>query len=232
MPVMNGVSSMRIKVHELRQLLSEAITESLSALEKKLRAAIRSYVVDYDKKPLEAMLPIALELSKNKKFKHLLEVGKHEYAYRIDEFNSEKELKELIKSDSVIKTGYIVKKNGIFTPEEGTISSWTINPRSLVYSGFLSTVPKGKSLVLFRAKVKDNQFIGNPDAMSGTIDAGEGYSLEREIIGIGDISYDRAIYGFKGKDQSLEGLMMDLVNKLSDLSDIKFTDDYYYPEKF
>lgn len=228
---MNGVNHMRIKVNELRQLLNKAITEGISALEKQVRQALLSYVKDNDKEPLEAILPSVLELRKNKKFNHLLEVGDHEYAYRIDEFSSEKELQDLIKSSTVGKTGYVIKKGGVFTPEEGTISSWTINPRSLVYSGFLSTVPKNKSLVLFRAKIKDNQFIGNPDSMSGTIKAGEGYSLEREIIGIGDIRYDKAIYRFKDKDQSLEGLMMDLINKVLGLEDIKFTDDYYYPEK-
>lgn len=71
----------------------------------------------------------------------------------------------------------------------------------------------------------------NPDGLVGTLDVGDGYPLERETLGVGPVRYDKAVYGFKRKDQSLEGLMMDLVNKLSSLDDLEFTRDYYLPKK-
>lgn len=183
-------------------------------------------------KTLEKIFPELLQFKKNNKLKDLLNPDEYEYAFRILTFKDTKELKDILDIDHVKKDSLTTKGTLKSFPNKNSISSWTVNPRSLVYSGFCSTIKGNPNLILVKAKIKDNDFIGNPDNLTGILNVGDGYSLEREILGMGDIHYEKAVYGFLEKDQSIEGLLMDLINKLSNLKDIEFNDKYYYPKVF
>lgn len=222
------VESMKTTLRELKLLIQESVSRTLV---KDIRAAFFTYIKDNDPSKLEEMLPTLLKLQDEGELSDLLDVGDYDFVYRLVDVNTEGQLKSILELDKVEKEKYGSKKSGVLHPYNGELSSWTVNPRSLVYSGFFA-VAKKPIFILFRAKVsKKNKFLGNPDALAGSLDVGDGYSLERETLGVGDIVYDRAVYGFRKKDQSSEGLMMDLINKVSALDDLEFTNDYYFPEK-
>lgn len=208
------------------------IVESVSrTLTKDIRAAFFKHIKDNDPSDLLELLPTLLKLQDKGELSDLLDVGDHPFIYRLVDVNTENQLKSILGLEKVETEKYGIKKGGVLSPHNGQLSSWTVNPRSLMYSGFLA-VAKKPIFILFRAKNnKQNRFLGNPDTLAGSLDVGDGYSLERETLGVGDIAYDKAVYGFRRKDQSSEGLMMDLVNKVSGLEDLEFTNDYYFPEK-
>lgn len=220
---------MKTSVRELRQLIFESVTR---ALVKDIKTAFYQHIKDNDRTKLDKLLPALLDLQDKGELSELLDLGDHEFVYRVIDLNSEKQLKNILGLSSVETQKYGMKRGDVLNPHDGELSSWTVNPRSLVYSGFFAVARK-PVLILLRAKpdAKGNRFVGNPDTLAGSLDVGDGYSLERETLGIGPVRYDRAVYGFKRKDQSLEGLMMDLVNKVSDLGEVEFTKDYYLPEK-
>lgn len=220
---------MRTTLKELRLLINESVTRSLT---KSIKSAFFQHIKNNDRTKLDKLLPTLLNLQNKSELPELLKLGKHEYVYRVISVGSENQIKQILGLDSVETEKYGTKRGGILKPHNGALSSWTINPRSLVYSGFFAVIKK-PALILVRAKpaAQDNRFLGNPDSLAGTLDIGDGYPLERETLGVGPVRYDKAVYGFKRKGQSLEGLMMDLVNKLSSLDDIEFTRDYYLPKK-
>lgn len=219
----------RTTLKELRHLINESVTRSLT---KSIKSAFFQHIKNNDRTKLDKLLPTLLDLQDKGELPELLDLGKHDYVYRVISVGSENQVKQILGLDSVETEKYGTKRGGVLKPHNGALSSWTINPRSLVYSGFFAVIKK-PVLILVRAKpaAQDNRFLGNPDSLAGTLDVGDGYPLERETLGVGPVRYDKAVYGFKRKDQSLEGLMMDLVNKLSSLDDLEFTRDYYLPEK-
>lgn len=91
-------------------------------------------------------------------------------------------------------------------------------------------------IIRFKVKIdeKENTFFGNPDSMASEIGLENGYRLEREIIGVGPVKYEKAIIGSLNKkiNQSHEGLAMDLINQLWPLKDIKWDEEeqYYLPK--
>lgn len=220
---------MKTSVRELRRLIFESVTR---ALVKDIKAAFYKHIKDNDRTKLDKLLPTLLDLQSKGELPELLNLGDHEFVYRVIDVSSEKQLRDILDLSSIEKKKYGMKRGGVLTPHNGQLSSWTVNPRSLVYSGFFA-VTKKPILILLKAKptAKNNRFLGNPDSLAGTLDVGDGYPLERETLGVGPVYYEKAVYGFKRKDQSLEGLMMDLVNKVSDLGEVEFTKDYYLPEK-
>ena len=215
---------MKITINELKQYILCEISKD------KIKSSFKSYVKNNNKDKLEKLIPILLDLQKQDKYKELLSTGTHTFAYRLIDFQSEKQLKDILDVDKVNKEKYTVIKDKVLKSQD-RISSWTVNPRSLVYSGFLSVVPVNSHIIILKAKIDKNKFIGNPDSLTGLLNVGEGYSLEREILGIDDIHYEEAVYGFKEKNQSLEGLTLDLINILEPLEDIEYNKNYYFPKK-
>jgi hypothetical protein len=164
-----------------------------------------------------------LNLKNDNKYSKLLNTKNYEYAYRFVSYNNNKQFNKIIN-----------KKNKILkTRNKDELTSWTINPRSLVYSGFFSVFPKTtKGLILIKAKINENNFFGNPDELIKNLNIKEeekiGYSLEREIMCYGEINYIDIVYKIKNKNQSLEGLAMDLINQLIPVKKIDFNDKNYY----
>ncbi len=216
--------------NNLKLLIETIVTESMNV--SKLKSYLADYVKNTNRDGLENNISKIVDIRNNPKYKNLLYVGDHQYAYRLIDFTSVKDLSKILGNNIVqaeTEEYKSINKGILMPPKNEIISSWTVNPRSLIYSGFMSVIGTNKNLVILRAKIKNNIFFGNPDKMAGTIKAGDGYSLEREILGVGPIKYDKAFVGFKKPEQSLEGLAMDLINKLSKLNDIDFNNDYYFP---
>lgn len=220
---------MKTTIRELRKLILESVSRTLV---KDIKSAFYKHIKDNDRTKLDKLLPTLLDLQEKGELPELLNVGEHEYAYRVIDVNTEKQLKDILGITKFDKEKYGTKRGGVLKPVDGVVSSWTVNPRSLVYSCFFCIVKK-PILMVFKARTKNkkNRFLGNPDRLAGTLEVGDGYSLERETLGIGDIQYDKVVYGIKREDQSLEGLAMDLINKIHELDPSELTNDYYFPEK-
>ena len=82
---------------------------------------------------------------------------------------------------------------------------------------------------MFRAKVnnKNNTLFGNPDDMAKEVKTDNGYFYEKEVIGMGDIVYDKAVYQIQQEGLGLEALALNLINTLEDFKKIKYEGDYY-----
>ena len=203
--------------------------------EEDLIKALKSHVLKNTDSRLNKVIPAILVLLDKGKFKALLSPDSHEFVYRLIDFRHPEQLAAILgerRPSEIRSDGEIVSLGkGVLNPLD-ELSSWTVNPRSLIYSGFFSVLPPKRNLVLFKAKVdhSDNSFFGNPDSMASGVDTDAGYWLERETIGCGPIHYDKAVYGFLRSGSSLEGLGMDLVNKVWKIKDVDFTDDYYLPK--
>ena len=184
-------------------------------------------------------------LLKDQEYEPLLNIDteEHEYAYRFIDFNTPEELSKILRTklpQGAQSDEYNKLPGGTLYPKEGGdntgISSWTVNPRSLVYSGYFHVIPKSrKGLVLLRAKINNpkNFFFGNPDSMASNLDLDNGYGLEREVIGLGPIQYDRGHYRARERvsQGSLEGMAMDLIDKFLPVSKhVDWEDNYYFPK--
>lgn len=219
-------------------LLAEWLIEELSpkkVSEEELKKALEQHVLKNKDSRLTKIIPTVLSSLEKGKFKALLSPKGHDYVYRFIDVKDKEQLASILKKPtSGIRTKeYTVLGKGVLAPKD-ELSSWTVNPRSLVYSGFFSVVAPRRNLVLFKAKIlqPNNSFFGNPDSMASELETDPGYWLEREVIGCGPIHYEKAVYGFLDKGQSLEGLAMDLVNLLWKLKDVDFDDDnYYFPSE-
>lgn len=205
----------------LRQFLFEAAKTAVDeATKKNLEKALFLHVKNNENEELEKLLPVIEKWLEQGKYASLLKVDPGlEYAYRVIDFKTEKQLQKILGLSKVNTKGYQKVKGGTLEPRPGTkLSSWSANMRSMVYSGFMGIIPKGSHLVLLKAKIKGNKFFGNIDNMAKKV-TDESYQLEKEVIGIGPIEYESAVYGFRKEGQSLEGLLMDLTNMLSPVSD-------------
>lgn len=223
--------------------LSSALSLNEAANLDSLHKALTAHKLKNNDKKL-SKLDIEELLSKNK-FKSLLSINTdtHSWAYRFIDLSSEKQLGQILDQNfsgqQRAYNQFFEVGGGVLNPKDGAdgISSWTVNPRSLIYSGFFSVLPKARpGLVLFKAKIshKDNLFFGNPDDMSAELGLENGYGLEREVMAIGPVVYEKAVYGFVDRKtkRTLEGLGMDLTNLLWPLKgkDSDWSDSYYFPK--
>lgn len=199
--------------------------------------SLRAYVLKNSRSSLTKRLEGILYLLENGKYKELLDPSGHEYAWRF------------IDADTVSKMGSILKlallpsrsttlSAGTLYPDDRNLSSWTVNPRSLVYSGFFSVIPPNSHMVLVRAEISKNRFFGNPDEMVTALDlpsdySSVGYALEREVVAVGPVDYVDGVFQQRDSSRSLEGQAMDMINHMDPLSD-KDEDDwsqsYYLPK--
>lgn len=211
------------------------ITKPNASTERELKTAIKAYVIDNDKEPIVARIEGILQLLKDKRYERMLSVKKHGFAWRfldtVDKSAMETILgTKLRASKTPVKLGA-----GKLPPDHRGLSSWTVNPRSLIFSGYFSVIPENSHLVLVKAPVRgDNVFFCNPDELVSALklrrsDA-NGYALEREVIGVGPVEYEDAVYVLRDKSRSLEGQAMDLVNALAPVKTIRWTDHYYFPK--
>ncbi len=205
------------------------LLETLSYEE--LKKAIKQHILDNKDTELERHKDSILKLIDQGKYKKLLHVKNTKYVYRIIDFKDIKFLETITNTKQLSKEPGVVHKlpKGILKPKKD-ISSWTSNPRSLIYSGFLSVLSSSKTnLVLFRAKVnnKNNTLFGNPDDMAKEVKTDNGYFYEKEVIGMGDIAYDKAVYQIQQEGLGLEALALNLINTLEDFKKIKYEGDYY-----
>jgi hypothetical protein len=228
--LLNDIRS-KVKSFVYESFLREAVSKKLKS---KIQKAFYMHIQNNDNSKLIKLLPDILKLEKENSLTDFLDKSGHKYAYRIIDFKNEKQLSAILNKpikNTIDK--YVIGKTGILKPSDpkDLISSWTINPRSLIYSGFFSVVPENSHLIVFRAKINDkgNTFFGNPDRSAWSAKTDIGYSLEREILGVGDIKYDKFVFGFQNKRQTIEGLAVDLINQISSFEDFK---DDYLPEKF
>jgi hypothetical protein len=63
--------------------------------------------------------------------------------------------------------------------------------------------------------------------MAKEVDTDNGYFYEKEVIGSGDIVYDKAVYQIHQKQLGIEALALNLINSLIDYKKIKYEGDYY-----
>lgn len=198
-------------------------------LPKKVKEALKRHVLDNDREAIASIKDDLLELSKDKGLKKLFQPTS-EFCYRYVDSTTDKLFDKLLGSTPA-DGKYKRKGAGVLEPkDESGISSWTANPRSFIYSGFFSTVHRKSGLMLFKAKVDANTFIGNPENLYAALGIDIGHALEREIIGLGPIEYEACVYGGLRKQQSVEGLANDLAEMLLPLDEVEFDDDYYIPD--
>lgn len=200
---------------------------------KELERILKRHVLNNQDSRLSKEIPTLLKMVEQNKFKALLQpdLETHTHAYRFIDIQSVDLLKTILPNKQVKQDEkYHVLGKGVLKPKD-QLSSWTVNPRSFVYSGFFARMPKHTTcLVLFKAKTKPNDFFGNPDSMASELETEPGYWLERELIGVGNITYVSAVYGFKKPEQSLEGLALDLINKVWNIKLVDFdAEEYYFP---
>jgi hypothetical protein len=204
------------------------LLESLSYEE--LKQAIKQHILDNKDTELERHKDSILKLIDQGKYKKLLHVKDTKYIYRFIDFKDMEFLGKITNKQGLSEEPGVVHKlsKGVLKPKKD-ISSWTSNPRSLIYSGYLSVLKPNISLVLFRAKVNNskNIFFGNPDDMAKEVDTDNGYFYEKEVIGSGDIVYDKAVYQIHQKQLGIEALALNLINSLIDYKKIKYEGDYY-----
>lgn len=197
-------------------------------LPKKVKDALRRHIYDNNREALNSIKGDLLELYKDPEMKGILRPpGDVVYRY-ID--TTDESLFDILLGSIPPKDKYKRKGKGTLEPkDESGFSSWTTNPRSVIYSGFFNRVDPKSSLMLFQAKVDDNTFLGNPEKLYESLGIEVGHALEREVIGFGSIKYDACVYGLLRKQQSVEGLANDLAEMLLPLKEVDFNDDYYFP---
>lgn len=197
-------------------------------LPQKVKDALRRHVQENDRDAISSIKEDLIELSKDKGLKHLLE-PQSEFCYRYVDA-TDKDLFELLVGKTPKEGSYGKKGKGTLKPkDESGISSWTTNPRSFIYSGFFNRVHPKSGLMLFKARVDSNNFLGNPENLYAALNVKVGHSFEREVIGLGPIDYEVCVYGELRKQQSVEGLANDLAEMLLPLEEVEFNDDYYIP---
>jgi hypothetical protein len=233
---------LRLRVAEARALArSLSVGEDLgfegsvanpcAEVDRELRLAFTRFVLGNDHTAISDRAHGIMALLRNGHFRHLLDPTAYPFAYRFVDVLEPAKLAEIVGGEVSDET-YGARAEGVLYPLDSGVSSWTINPRSLVFSGFFSVVPEASHLALFRAPLINtgNAFFGNPDSLASEIGLDAGYAMEREVLALGPVQYDRAVYGLRRPDQSLEGLAMDLVNMLWDVRDIAWSDRYYLPD--
>jgi len=207
--------------------------------EKELKDMMVAYIVNNDRSALTSRIEGILYLLEHGKYKHILDPGSQEFAYRFIDTKNVYQMREILRVPFLEPSGTPYKiGGGILVPDDRGISSWTTNPRSLVYSGFFSVLPEDSHLALVRARIKENKFFGNPDSMALSVGLPEdyyapGYALEREVVGVGPISYDEGYFVARRRERSLEGQAMDLIDRLVPISSMEkedWTEDYYFPD--
>lgn len=214
------------------------IKRPTSTTEQELKKALQKYIIDNDREELTSRVEGILYLLEHGKYKELISPGDHLWAYRfIDAPNASKMSRILRKPFSPTnKTATITA--GTLQPDDRGLSSWTVNPRSLVYSGFFSVVPNNSHLTLVRADIAANRFFGNPDELIANLEFppeyyAPGYALEREIVAVGPVNFESGVYCARNDSRSLEGQALDLINLLDPLKDKQVSDwneKYYFPK--
>lgn len=205
------------------------LLETLSYEE--LKKAIKQHIRHNKDTKLEKHKDEILKLIDQGKYKKLLNVKGIKYVYRFIDFKDIKFLEQLTNKKQLDTSSGVVHKlsSGILAPKTD-ISSWTSNPRSLIHSGFLTVLPsKDMSLVLFRAKInhKQNSFFGNPNNMAKEVGMDQGYFFEKEVMGMGDIVYDKAVYQIHQDGISLGSLAYNLIDSVENYKSVKYEGDYY-----
>lgn len=198
--------------------------------EKELRDALASYVLDNDRDAIVARIDGIRALLDAGKYKRLLSIGDHGVAYRFIDTKTPEAMSKILGRDIDSPRGRIGATT--LEPDDRGLSSWTVNPRSLVYSGFFSVIPTRSHLALLEARTRDpNVFFGNPDSMAAALELDLGYALEREILAVGPVACTRGFWCLRDNTRSLEGQAMDLVDAMIQIRTIKtWPDSYYFPK--
>ncbi len=204
--------------------------------ERELKNALRKYILDNDKEALTDRVEGILYLLEHGKYKHLIDPSPHEWAWRFIDATTPKKLESIIGRKLKSSKTSLKLPPGTLNPDDRGLSSWTVNPRSLVYSGFFSVVPKNSNLALVKAKISENRFFGNPDDLVKHLKFPKkyyapGYALEREIVAVGPVKYETGAYQMRDKSRSLEAQAVDLINFLDPLNNKaeEWNEEYYFP---
>jgi hypothetical protein len=206
--------------------------------EKELRSALQQYIIENDRSALTKRIEGILYLLDQGKYKQLLDPGPHEFAYRFMDANGAGPMSKILGKPLRPSTDCVPIEAGILDPDDRGLSSWTVNPRSLVYSGFFSVLDPNSSLCLVKAKISSNRFFGNPDELVSHLDFpadyyAPGYALEREVVAVGPVAYGTGVFQSRDLKRSLEGQAMDLINALDPLDQKEPSDwdeEYYFPK--
>ncbi len=208
-----------------------SVTKPTAATEKELRDVLKRYVLDNDHRAVLQRIDGVLKLLRSKKYERMLSVGNHGTAWRFITASSKEELAKILAL-TLPEGGTGAFGAGTIAPDEHhELSSWTVNPRSLVYSGFCSVLQAEHHLALVRAAIATpNVFFGNPDTLVAELGLENGYAMEREVIGVGPVAYSDGAFALHSPDRSIEGRAMDLIEKLVPVKSVKWTDTYYFPK--
>lgn len=198
--------------------------------------AFRAYILGNDREKLQEQADALRTALEDPELRDLLEPDT-KYVYRFISVGSESELQSILGRKEWFIGSYKKGPAGVLDPKDGGedgMSSWTANPRSFIYSGFFSTLIPADiaGMLLFRAKVGHslNTFVGDPEVLYKALELDIGHALEREVVGIGPISYDKVVWGEMREQQSLEGLAADLTERILKLDTLEFNEGYYLPQ--
>lgn len=197
--------------------------------------ALRKYIISNDRDALVGVVDDIKSLLQKPSLKPILKpTGK--YVYRFIDVPDQSVLRKITREQEAVMDGFYRKgPAGVLYPKDGGdigLSSWTEHPRSLIYSGFLSSIPPKNGLILFRARPdnQNNLFFGNPEMLYKSLELGLGHALQREVFGVGPVHYDRIVTGARRPQQSIEGLAADLTNLMLKVDGGVKPDDYYIPD--
>jgi len=214
------------------------VKKPTSKTEEELKSALQKYVIDNDREELTSRIEGILYLLERRKYKELIDPGNHTWAYRFIDAPNTSKMSMILRKPITPTSKVLSITSGVLYPDDRGLSSWTVNPRSLVYSGFFSVIPDNSHLTLVRAKVSANRFFGNPDELVSNLDFppdhyAPGYALEREVVAVGPVNFESGVYCARDKDRSLEGQALDLIDRLDPLADKEIGDwneQYYFPK--
>jgi hypothetical protein len=159
----------------------------------------------YDKE-LAVFVPEIFKLIKQGKYLDFLKPGdQHEYAYRLLFDFPIKKAEQIfgVKFSEIIrdKPYGTVNKNVIYKPlkKQKGLSSWTVNLSfdtfAEINGGIFNIWPNSPRLpIIFRAKIKDNNFFLNPDNIIKKTKWIMVATEEEEVISYGDVIVDKFSY--------------------------------------